>query len=346
MVLVRRLGLPAIFLAVVAAVYSAAFYIRGMLATVDSPEILAAAVAADLVVLVPIAYYFLVVRRFGLPVISVAGVFVLSLIAATQIIPTEQQRVLAPLEIFAGIAEVAILSFIVWKAVKGVRRFRKEAEKQGDEDAYNAIRVEARQVIDSDRVADIFAFEIAIFYYALGSWRQSLAQGAERYTSYKIIGYGSTLFGIFVLLVVELIAVHLIVQHYWSTTGAWILSVLSVYAGIWLLGDSQAQRLCPTLITNDALVLRVGMRWEVTIPFERIRSFRRISALDEKPPGTLNLVVFGDALFEVTTDLPVEARGAYGTQRTAERIWFTIDAPTEFEKALSDRLSGGESRLD
>ena len=91
------------------------------------------------------------------------------------------------------------------------------------------------------------------------------------------------------------------------------------------------------MITADALVLRAGLRWEVTIPFERIRSFRRISALEEKPRGTLNLVAFGDALFEVTTNVPVEARGAWGMRKSTERIWFTIDNASDFQERLSNR---------
>jgi hypothetical protein len=337
---IRRLGSPVIFLVVAGSVYAAAFYVRSILATVDAPEVVAGALVVDLVVLVPAAYYFLVVRRFGLPVISVAGVFVLSLIAATQIIPSEQQRILTPLEIIAGVAEVSILSFIAWKAVYGVRRFRAAAAEQHDGDAFEAIRGAARRVVDSERVADALAYEIAIMCYGLGSWRQRLVAGAGHYTSYKRNSYGSTLFGIGVLLVVELIAVHLIVQHYWSATGAWILSILSVYAGIWLLSDWQAQRLRPTVITTDALVLRAGVRWEVTIPLARIQSFRRVSAIEDKPRGALNLVAFGDALFEVTTNAPVEAQGVYGIRKPTTCVWFTIDDPTDFQEKLSSQLPG------
>lgn len=328
------------FLLVAACVYTTAFYVRGILATVDSPEVLAGALVVDLVVFVPAAYYFLIVRRFDLPAISVAGIFVLSLIAATQIIPDEQQRILTPVEIIAGIAEVTVLSFIAWKAVTGIRRYRAAAGEQHNQDAFDAIRRAARQVIDSRRVADMLAFEIAILYYGLGSWRKRREEGPGSYTSYKSNNYGATLLGIGVLLAVELIAVHLIVLHYWSATGAWILSILTVYAGIWLLSEWHAHRLRPTAITAHALVLRAGVRWEVTIPFSRIRSFRRISAIEEKPGGTLNLVAFGDALFEVTTSAPVEAHGAYGMRKETECVWFAIDAPDEFQETLSIRLSG------
>lgn len=335
----RRLSSPAIFLFIAAAVYTAAFYVRGLLATADSPDVLAAALVVDLVILVPVAYYLLVVRRTGLPTISVAGIFIVSLIAAGQIIPSEHGRVLKPLEVVAALAEVALLTFIAVKAVRGVRRFRAATARQQDADAFDAIRRAAREAVDSPRVADLVAYELTIMYYALGTWRQRLADGAGRYTSYKDNNYGSTLFGIGVLLVVELIAVHLLVQHYWSATGAWILSILSVYAGLWLMGDWHALRLRPTTLSGEALHLRTGMRWQVDIPFDAIASFRRVSAIEDKPRGALNLVSFGDASFEIATRQPVEAAGPYGSRKSIDVIWFAIDGAADFEEALRARLA-------
>jgi hypothetical protein len=197
-----------------------------------------------------------------------------------------------------------------------------------------------------ERIADMLASEIATFYYALGSWRSRAVDGPGVYTSHKRNDYGVVLLGISVLLVVELIAVHLLVQHYWSTTGAWILSILTAYAGIWLLSEWRAHRLRPTIITADALLLRAGVRWEVAIPFERIQSFRRISALEEKPRGTLNLVAVGDALFEVTANAPVVASGPYGFRKSTQCVWFTIDDAEDFEVALSVRMPGVGSGAD
>ena len=113
-------------------------------------------------------------------------VFVLSLIAATQIVPSEQQRVTAPLKSLAAVAELSILSFIVAKAVRGIRRFRVASAEQQDADAFNAIRGAARQVIDSERVADIFSYEIAIMYLGriveYGSVDRVLNQPRHPYT--------------------------------------------------------------------------------------------------------------------------------------------------------------------
>ena len=75
-----------------------------------------------------------------------------------------------------------------------------------------------------------------------------------------------------------------------------------------------------------------------TIPFEQIQSFRRLSAVEEKPPGTLNLVAFGDAQFEIRTARPVEARGAYGMRKMTDRVWFSIDDPATFQDQLGRHL--------
>ncbi len=327
-----------LFLLVVVCVYATAFYIRGVIDTLESPHIIAAALAADIVILVPAAYYyFFVVRRLGLPVVSVAGIFVLSLIAATQIIPSDQRGILTPLEIVAVVAEVAILSFIAWKATKGIRRLRAAANVHRNDDGLLAIRSAAREMIDSERVADVFAYEIAVLYYGLGSWRKRPVEGPGRFTSHERNSYGSMLFGFGVLLLVELVAVHVLVQHFWSATGAWILSVLTAYAGVWLMAEWHSHRLRPTLIENASLVLRAGMRYEVEIPFTSIRSLRRISAVEDKPRGTLSFVALGDAHFEVTTHHSVDVLGVYGMRKSTNRIWFAIDNPTEFVEELSRR---------
>lgn len=335
---IRQLRAPLVFLFVVASVYTAAFYIRGILDTVESPEILAAGVVADMVLLVPAAYYFLVVRRFGLPVISVVGVIVLSLIAASQLIPSQQRGVLAPLEIIVVVAELTVMGLVAWKAAAGIRRFRRAAAGYHSEDTLYAIREAARQVIDSKRVADILAYEMAILYYGLAAWRRPPVEGPGRYTSYKRNNYGPTLLGLGALLVVELVAVHVIVQLYWSTAGAWVLTILSAYALVWLLSEWHSHRLRPVMITSDALILRAGIRWEVTIPFDRIASFWRISVLEDTPRGALNLVTFGDACFEVTTDGAVEAHGAYGLRKRVDCVRFAIDTPDDFHEALAERL--------
>ena len=67
---------------------------------------------------------------------------------------------------------------------------------------------------------------------------------------------------------------------------------------------------------------------------------------ENRPRGTLNLVAFGDALFELTTHAPVEAHGAYGMRKATECLWFTIDNAADFEEMLAARLPGGVHRSD
>jgi hypothetical protein len=334
----RRAGSPAAFIAVLTAVYATAFCLRGVLDTIESPQVLAAALVLDMAVLVPVAYYVLVVRRFGWPVVSVAGVFVLSLIAATRVIPHDYRSVLTPVEVVAALTEVAIIGFILWKVAGGARRYRAALAGEAGDDTLATIRGAARRVIDSPRVADILAFEMALIYYGLLSWRRSPVEGPGRYPAYRTTGYGAVLLGIGVMLAAELIAVHVIVHLYWSTVGAWILSLLSAYAGVWLLAEWQVHRLRPISLDADALRLRSGLRWEVEVAYDNITSMGRVSALEDKPRGTLDLVPFGDALFEVTTDAPVVACGPYGIRRSTTRIRFTVDDPSGFEDALSRHL--------
>ena len=331
-----RLPSPAVFAMAVASVYVVAFYVRANLASVASPDVMAAALAVDLVVLVPALYYFLVVRRRSVPALSVLGVFVLSLVAASFVIPDQYHRSLGPLKVLAGVAEILVLGFITWKAVSAVRGYRRYAASHPDADALGAIRSASHSLVKNERVASMLVSELAVFYYGLGSWRAKASDAPGRFTSYKRNAYGATLFGIMVVLAAELVAVHFLVQHYWSVTAAWVLTALSAYGIVWLLGDWQAYRLRPTVVDAGGLHLRAGLRWEVSIPFADIADLRHVSALEEKPKDVLNLVAIGDAHYELTAREPVVVNGAYGMRKTTRRIWFTIDDPAAFEAALGD----------
>jgi hypothetical protein len=337
--IIRRPALPFIFIFLAASVYTVAFYLAGVIQTIDNPDAIAAALVADLCVLVPAAFYFLVVRPFRLPVLSVAAIAVIGVVAAHRIIPSGYGGLLRPLGVIAAVAEVSLVGSVVWKAARSLRRLGAMVAARDRADILDVIREAVRGTIRSPRLADVVAYEIGMLYYSLGTWHRRSPGAPLHYTSHRHNNHGSVLLGIGLLLVVELIGVHLVVQHYWSTTGAWVLSVLSAYAGLWLLSDWHAARLRATVITEDALVLRAGMRWEVTVPFARVRSFRRVSAIEDKPRGTLNVVAFGDPQFEITTENPLDALGIYGMKKAVQHIWFAIDNPRDFESELKRRLA-------
>jgi hypothetical protein len=134
---------------------------------------------------------------------------------------------------------------------------------------------------------------------------------------------------------VEGVVVHLLAAR-WSEVAAWILSVLSVYGVIWMVGDLQAIRLRPTLVTPDALHVRVGVRWNVTLPWSEIESIepRGRAPFPHRAPGHLRATPMGEPTFIVTLRRPTRVAGPYGITKTVTRIGIAVDDAQGFAGAV------------
>jgi len=128
--------------------------------------VVAAGLTLDLIVVVPLAYYLLIVRRRGVPVVTLAPVVVLSVLAAGWILPPEHQKPLRILEVLAVPLELGVIGWVGWRAARAFRRARRDDAL----DPIERLRRAAFEVTRNDRAAAVLAMEAAVFYYAIGSW--------------------------------------------------------------------------------------------------------------------------------------------------------------------------------
>ncbi|NBB80155.1 MAG: hypothetical protein GVY36_12045, partial [Verrucomicrobia bacterium] len=270
----QRYAHPASFALVVAVVYAAALPIVARLSSAAYPGIIAAGLTVDLVVLVPLAYHVILVRGRDWPAVTTAVVFLISLYAAHFVVPAAHQAPLAFLTYVAVPIEISLIGYVLFRAVRTVRRMGLRRSDPTDTDLLEHLRRTMRQAFDVRVLADVIAHELAVFYYALFSWRSSLPSArpeASTYTYHKSSGYGVILAGIMVALVIELVGVHLLL-HLWSPTVAWIHTALGLYGMLWLVGDYRAMRFRPIQLHGDVLYLRCGLRWSIRVPLASIAS--------------------------------------------------------------------------
>src|SRR5688500_14887284 len=218
--------LPALALSGTAVIVVTLAVVRAMAAGGPHPELLADALTLDLLVTAPLAYWFLAVRGAGWPRVTVVPVFVLS-VAATRFVPgLESGRLLPWLEWVAIPAELLLLTIVARRAIAMSRAL---ARDEGD-DAFESLR----------RAAEIVAYEAAILWCGVaGGGRRGRSTGGESFGVRRKSGYGPVLIAILFALVAEGIALHLFVRH-WSAVAAWILTILTAYGAVWLLGDFRA----------------------------------------------------------------------------------------------------------
>lgn len=321
-----------IYLAARAVVASAAFATGG--------DLLAFAIAADLVLVLPGLYYLLLVRGGGLPALTVLPVFLLGLVLASTVVPPGH-GVRELLHLLALPVELLLIGVLVYRARALVRAYRQEG---GDAPRFEeAFPRAAREALGSLRVVDLFASEVIVLYFALAAWRRrpAVPEGAVAYTAHRDRAWGGIAFALGMVLVVEIVVVHILVSL-WSATLAWVLTALGIYSLLWLVGDFRALVLRPSLLTHDTLRLRIGMRWAADVPLSQVQSIRAYTPADSNRPIP-RLTVVGEPRHVLELAAPVEVRGLFGTRRTAQELAVALDGrdfATDLEQRLAAHLNG------
>ena len=124
---------------------------------------------------------------------------------------------------------------------------------------------------------------------------------------------------------------HLVVRR-WSPVAAWVLTALSVYAAIWIVALARSIVLRPVRVTADALILRVGLLWNVTVPRANVLRIGPMGAPPDR--GYLRIGPLADPSFLIEAREPVIAEGPYGLRRTVSAIGLYVDDPAAFTASL------------
>ena len=320
------------------AIYLAAVFVAAEAPRFEQPALLAAALTLDLAVMAPVLYYVLLVRCKGWPAISIVPVFLLSLAAASFIVPASHQDLLDLLKFLVAPAELLLLGYLGLTVVRTARRFQDLAVST---DIVERLRQSLRDVLKARLAADLVASEIALFYYAFFSWRTRPADPAKHFafSYHKKVGYAPLLAGILVAMLIEVIAVHALLWM-WNPPLAWVMTALGLYGFLWLLGDWRAVLLRPISVEKDALVVRIGLRWTARVPFAAIASVRPVEGTPpgRKTPGYLEALLLGKPHYLIALNEPIVAQGLYGMRKTITTLGFTVDDAEAFETALKHRF--------
>jgi hypothetical protein len=331
----RRPVYPAIFAVMALTVLAVSRY---AVLRPDAPAGIGIAVALDLSLFVPLLYYLLLVRGMHWPAPSTFAVmFVMTLVA-----PLVYAGALRPeprfLQGIAVAAELALLASLV-------QSFRRAGRALGmlvEGDRLERFRAAAAAAVGENRGADILAYEAAVLWHALFSWRRSPAATRspdDTFTVHEKSGYGGIVVALILAIAAESVPMHMLVSRA-SVVAAWIVTVLGIYGAVWLVGDLRAARFRPVELRQGRLLARVGLRWTLDADIGRVRSARRLKPGQPREAGILRMALPGSRLVRIQFDQPVTARGPYGVRRTIEAIDLGLDEPDRFIARLGDQLEG------
>jgi hypothetical protein len=295
-------------------------------------ENLATAVSTDLTFgFVAVGWLFLV-RRARWPKVVLVPVLLAGVALAAQVVPAQQHQTLNLIGQAGQVAELGLVAFGVWKAIAVLAAARASASASGD-DLWSAVRTELSRPLGA-RAAGILATEMAVVAYGLGGWFQKprTPPGAIQFRTLR--GWVPLLFAIVLILLVETLAIHLLVSLV-APAVAWIFTALSLYGLLWLVADGQAARLRPILVTDTDLLVRVGLRWTVSVPRSLVRSVGPVGHPITGIGDRLVMAMDGQPTVEVVVREPVTVHGPLGIERRADCRAIGLDDPRAFIAAMT-----------
>jgi hypothetical protein len=332
----------ALFLPLTAALYTFCILALRSQTFAVRPGLISGAVTFDFIVSVPFLYWWFMVRKTRWPAVSILPVLVLCLLIASLLLPAGHRQPLRLAQYLVVFAELAAVAAVTAKAVGAARAYRSRVRAVGgDDDPVELLRFSLRQALPVKRVADVVADELALLYYALFSWRRVPPRADEVAFSYhRESGYGSLLLAFTFVAVLELVGAHFLVSAWWGRGAAWVLTGLSLYGLVWLLGFYQAVRLRPVTVGSDSLWVRVGLRWSIRLPFSQVEGVLEPASGQPLPKGAdyLQAVTLGEPQFIIKLREPLTAGGLYGTSRRVRAVGVAVDDATAFKNVLVARM--------
>jgi hypothetical protein len=298
------------------------------------PDLLSAAIAVDLIVVVPLAYWLCIVRAGGAGLRSVLVVVVLSVIGARYVLPPAHRGIAGAARYLTFAIELWITGYAIWR-VRQVMR----AVSTGAAGADVVDLLQRALAGPFGRAAWIPAVttELATFYYAAGGNGDRAPDDATAFPL-ETSNARTMLLGFGLVLAIETPIAHLLVAR-WSAVVTAVLTLLGVYSLIWLIGDYRATMRRPVLLLPTRLAIRVGLRYRVDVPLEDVAGVAVASWRDagQRNPETLNTARPASPNVVIEFRAPRRVTGIFGITRVARRIGLRLRDPAGFQWAVAAR---------
>jgi hypothetical protein len=292
-------------------------------------DLIATAFLTDIVVTFPIAYYYLLIRPLKLKKWSIFLVISCCLAVAYFILPAHQRYYIVQLKKLTVCIELGILIYCVSKIKKIIASYR-QLRIQSPYSPY-ILRQSMFNVLGNGIGIKLMASELSILRFGLLFWRKQkdTPLSATSYSIHKESGYIAMFCIVLFACFAELMGFHLLIAHY-SKTAAFIVSLLTVYGIVIIVGDLVAIMKSPVLVMPDKLVLRTGIRWVVVIDRDNIIAVEKVRTGFESGEDCFQGGILKSSVnICFTFAQPVSIERIYSKTVTTKQIVMTVDRVDE-----------------
>jgi hypothetical protein len=319
-----------LFAGITLSILAAEYFLMQTATFTEQTNTLSLAITLDLVIGIPVLYYFLIVKKGKLPLTSILVVYLAMVTLTGFLMPNNPY--IHWFELSLIFTEGLLVAIVLFNVRKIIKIFRTESLKKADV----LVNLETALTTFLGSKGSFAASEIAIMRYCF-YWKAPIEafDHHEVFTVHKKSG-AVAVYGAFVMAtLVELTAVHFLLYE-WKPTLAYILLILSVYSLLYLVGAAVAIIKRPILIEGDNIIFRVGVFYAVELKKAQIERLEPIKKIDENDKTILNTAAFlmTSPNFMLHLDKPITVKGIYGIKKTTQKMAIFVDDKIAFEKSV------------
>lgn len=303
---------------------------------ITNSNTLSIGITFDLLLTVPLLY-FLLIRKTNIPKTTVLPCLIIGMITCSVILPTQNQYYLDLFKTWVfPVLELSIISYIIYRLTKVIKRYK--ANKSDKVDFFTALKNTCYETLPKSIVIPLVT-EISVFYYGFVYWKKRTLNENE-FSYHKDSGTVALFISIIFIVTVETFVLHILIQK-WNVTIAWILTFLSIYSGVQLLGFLKSLSKRPISIKDNKLYLKYGIMNETIIDLKDIDSIEISSKDIELNRETRKLSFLGELESHnviIRLKKENELTGLYGIKRKYKNLALYVDKKNEFTNQINNAL--------
>jgi hypothetical protein len=299
----------------------------------ENANVMAKAITLDLILTTPVIY-LLLIRKTTISKLTIIPFFIIGIVLASVVLPVGNQGLLDLVKTWIlPIVELIVLTIVVRKVLL-VRKKYKQSRKAAP-DFLTALRQSTADMLPL-RVANIFTIEIGMIYFTFFHWKKAKYQSNE-FSYHKESGILVILGVLLFVALVELFSVHLLLHENYKTA-AWVLSIISLYGLIQLIGLMKSIPHTPIRLEENQLVVRMGIFQEAAIPYAFIDTVEITMADYPKENPDYQKITPFDHNCIIHLNSQAQMSSFFGIRKTYQHLVLSVDDAKRFKACLEDEI--------
>ncbi|MGA4720653.1 hypothetical protein [Fictibacillus nanhaiensis] len=310
----------------------------------------------DFLLVIPLlTYYFIIRKRYTWKLTLLVAL--VSYAFASWIIPDALMKSVSFIPKALLLLEAGFISIELYLLFIVCRKFPQVKKTYSESAVEIPFLLRFKQAVSvhftRSRLIDSLVSEVTMFYYALFSWRRAPMINEQTFTYHKNTSYVALQLMLIHALIIESVGLHYFFSQ-WNHTVSLILLFINIYSILFLIGQMQAVKKVPVIVTEHSLILNIGFIKSLDLPFKYIQEWKTYEGPNELSAAELKYTFearVSDFLpekpnIELLLKKPIRSEIIYGFKKNVTRVVIKVDHPTELMRLIDKRMADQGCNLE